>query len=504
LKYGYPVWIQMGYVNNQGEIIGHPFSTKKLDDLPVLFGGLIGALDQEITINSGDRLRVQVNDYRWYLENFIYGQNKNVPQWVIDEKTNLTTAIKNYFEAFLADGAETAPRGIMRAMGFTLLKTKIKTPKVKFDNRVSLRKKPAVEEDDRFLAAPLEKESNYLIMLRRLENMYQVDINWVVEDIYTTSIVVSPRLDPYSMAFDKKGIYDSTFDKRVHQAILGGNVRNWTFGIDAAGAANRIAVRIIDPKSGKPGDSFLLKKSTIDEILESWATVSTGKLGAAAGITPNKASDFDRIRKAKPVLESTGKLLGVITPTYDDLDKVFGRQTRTLELSISEKSLKKRLKKGRGIKTPTGKVLPYSKEALEYYMRRLHYWGADGSIMLMGNANIKEGDLIEIFDKRPKGTTVLGFKRDILRESMKSFTERFTDALKDAGVKNLAKYRKNRYLGLGIFDNIYYIWKVRHFLGPQGFWTKVWYKKQRDSVGVQKSRTFATLRERAKKQIEGI
>ena len=32
------------------------------------------------------------------------------------------------------------------------------------------------------------------------------------------------------------------------------------------------------------------------------------------------------------------------------------------------------------------------------------------------------------------------------------------------------------------YDNIYFVWKIRHYVGPPGYWTKIWFVKQRDSL----------------------
>ena len=275
LKYCYPVWIQIGYVNNLGEIVGHPFDATKRNKLPVTFAGLIGSLDQEMTMQSGDRLLVQAADFRWYFENFVLGQGIIAGDvFVIKPDMKLQDAIDKLFGAFLDDGGYTAPKAILDAMGFQLegRTYAINIPDVKFD-RVSPDKIPRRPSTELDIGDAMGV--TYLTMLQRLEEIYQVDINWIPVSIWETEIVVSPRLDPYSMLFDSSGKLDDKFDKRIHQAILGGNVRNWAFRIDAAGSVNRLLIKTVDPDSGELGDSFLLNKSTIDEILYRWKTEST-------------------------------------------------------------------------------------------------------------------------------------------------------------------------------------------------------------------------------------
>ena len=122
--------------------------------------------------------------------------------------------------------------------------------------------------------------------------------------------------------------------------------------------------------------------------------------------------------------------------------------------------------------------------------------------MIMGNANIREGDLVEVFDRRPKGTSLLGFNAEVTQQTMTSFINRFRATIESELPKgeSISTYKRNRYLGISSFTNVYYIWKVRHYLGPQGYWTKIYFKKQRDAVGTTRSKTLKTLLERAKKK----
>lgn len=506
LKYGYPVWFQIGYVDNLGQVVPHPFTQTISNDVPIVFAGLIGALDQELTMQAGDRLLLQAADYRWYFDNFQYGQGTVDDDWQLDDTDELIDVLKKFFEKFLEDGAKTAPKAIMSAMGFRILKTKIKEPKItkdNFDSHVSPKKLPQLPKDDRTIAEPMK--TTYLSILRRIENVYKVDINWRAINLYETKITVMPRLDPYSMAFKKSGKktfkLDPAFDTKVHQAVLGGNVRNWKFGIDAAGAVNRVIFKIVDPDSGEAAESFLMEKVVIDDILREWKETLGG---TPANLTPNVPKSHDDVSEAK-LTESTyntrtgTNILGAILPTASDLDRVFGKQTRAIELVISKDELKDRAK---GIRLKIrGKTIPYPKQAIEEILRRLHYWGADGSIMMMGNADIREGDLIEVFDRRPKGTTLLGFQPDTTQQTMSSFLERYKEQIQREDPKlDVTKYKKNKYLGLRMFENIFYVWKVRHYVGPQGFWTKVYFRKQRDAVLTDKSKIFKTLRERSKRR----
>ena len=498
LKYGFPVWIQIGYLDGQGRIVSHPFSDTYLEEPEIVFGGLIGSLTQEMTLQAGDRMLVQGVDYSWYFENFLLGQHGKDDTFSIQVGkggTPLEIAINDFFKYFLEDGGADAPKAIMQAMGFKVYETvSSKAPTVEFDKRVPKTKTPVKGKGTLGDAM----EDNYLTILNRLQDAYNVDINWKPQSIWETKIVVTPRLDPYSMAFDKSGKIDPLFDLKIHQAILGGNVRNWTFAVDAAGSANRLLVRVVKPETGEPEDVILLTKATIDEILEQWKQRDDLVKGVLGADLKSPSNPDVLVNEAKTKGEP---LFGVKYPTVDDLDKVFGKQTKALELIISRDAVKD---KGEGLKLPSGKVLPLSEEAVQTIVRRLHYWGAKGSVMLMGNPSIKQGDLIEVFDRRPKGTTSLGFQPDIAEKSMTSFLERYKTRLEEIKKGLSTNYKKTRYLGMAEWDNVYYVWKVDHYLGPEGYWTKVHYVKQRDAITASRSQVFKTMRERAKKKKEDI
>lgn len=501
LKVGFPIWFQLGYVNNVGKLVSHPFDMDEKLHLPVLFAGLIGALDQEITMESGDRLLVMAAGFRWYFVNFTIGQTKivggkiSIKNYDIAPTTTLEDAITVFFERFLEDGGKTAPKGILSAMGInpsSVVGTKDPI-NLKWDELVDKDKLPTTDK----LTMGKPMKDNYLTALSRLENLYQVDINWVAENTHDTVIQISPRLDPHTMATKSARMNKEDIDKKIHQIVLGGNVRNWTFGVDAVGTVNRLAIKIVDPASGEVNDTFLMSKKDIGIILEEWSqasghTTKRPRRKIGLGLIPGSSRLTGFV--------SASSVHGAFLQSDDDMSSVFGDQTRLLELVLSRDEAKSATAPGPAIPdrspTPGGSArsiykIPYSLEAMENILRRLHYWGTRGSVMIMGNADVHDGDLIEVFDKRPKGTTLLGFDAGVTTEVMSSFKDRIAEKQKAS---------TNQCLGLAVFKNIYYIWKVCHYFGPQGYWTKIWFVKQRDALGVSKSAIFQSMRKRSKRK----
>jgi hypothetical protein len=59
-----------------------------------------------------------------------------------------------------------------------------------------------------------------------------------------------------------------------------------------------------------------------------------------------------------------------------------------------------------------------------------------------------------------------------------SIAEKVEEIHNDSAVSELYKGER---LGIIAYENIYFIWKIRHYVGPPGYWTKVWFVKQRDA-----------------------
>jgi len=500
LKCGFPVWVMLGYINKMGEVVGHPFDTEKHTSLPIVFSGLIGSLDQELTINAGDRLLVEAASQRWYFSHFKYGigRKEETNKLTVKLDATLEITLNNFFTEFYNDKGATIPEAILSVLGITISHDEKKLPtlidrykpNIKFHPKVDKNKLPVkTAENDLGLAL----KDNYLTILKRIENLYQVDINWEAQDLLTTNIIVTPRLDPYNMIFDEHDKVNEAFELRIHQMILGGNVRDCSFRIDAEGSINQILISIVDPDTAEISDSLLLTKSTMDQILTEWKERSFAKTSKKP-LIDIEGKDLIEKRDAQ---SKNPTLRGLIRPANDDMERVFGKKTRVLNLTISKHDIEN--KEG-GTTLSTGETIPYPREALEAIVRRLHYWGARGSAMMMGNAQIREGDLVEIFDRRPKGTTLLGFNMNVTGMSLTPFIERFKSIANDSVLRTTAsRYSKEQYLGLSLFDNIYYIWKVKHYFGPEGYWTKIWFIKQRDALSESKSSIFKNMVKHSKK-----
>lgn len=110
---------------------------------------------------------------------------------------------------------------------------------------------------------------------------------------------------------------------------------------------------------------------------------------------------------------------------------------------------------------------------------RYKYFGMRGAVYMIGIPKARIGDLIRISDIRTKDG--FGANTDVIIDLSKSAQEMVKKAINDtfasAGIKTKRKYITPdiKYLGLKGIEDIYYIWKVRHYMGIEGWDTKLFF-----------------------------
>ncbi len=87
--------------------------------------------------------------------------------------------------------------------------------------------------------------------------------------------------------------------------------------------------------------------------------------------------------------------------------------------------------------------------------------------MMIGNSNIHEGDLIRVIDIRQKGG-VMNTSSAAVGDLTKSIAEKVDEIQSEVKTRNKIQ-RAN--LSISAFENVYFAWKVKHYLGPSGLWT---------------------------------
>lgn len=457
LKLGFPIWVYAGYIDqgiiSGGNIVGHPFMDKKLDHIPLIFSGFIGALIQEIK-ESGDRMIIQAVGYEWYLTKFRYIEEDGLITFPTLQ--SIESVINSIFEIFYEAGGGTMPDIIAKAM--RLDKTERCKPTMRYvygatPTMIAIDPVDIIEEADLMIIG--QNGDDFRTILNRVERSFRVDIDWDVHGYLT----IRGRDDPFKRVkkFVERDKEISPYPK-LHEAILGGNVRNWEFAVDVSETSSGIILRAVKPGSGEAAETHIINETDIAEL------IGYNELGIG----------------------------NIALHTSDDYFHLFGANTKALEVQhktraedeeltgkfVDVAATEKRKAYTRQITNP--EAYPWSKDALAEYAKRLHYWGMRGSAMIMGNASVREGDLVRVTDIRPKGDTVLNMNLQAARDAASDIAQRVKDIFGEKGRRKISDPTKVA-LALEMFDNVYYIWKVRQYVGPTGFWTKIWFIKQRDA-----------------------
>lgn len=522
LKVGFPIWIYAGYMDQFGNIVSHPFDPRPQYHIPLVFAGFIGAISQEITEGAGDRMQLQLVGYMWYLENFTL-ETTDILQ--VEMGTKLEVAIGRLFFEFYRSGGSKIPKIVKKALRLTRSKlgageieveaplstfqaadtatigrtpylsdtTHTFKPAVRYIYGASKSTTPVRSNSDNEEGVPAVilgvRGQNFGTIMQSIEVYYDVDIEWDVHGYLT----VHGKEDPYTRMLEKKGKRGTIkktgekgdyggHDIRVHDAIIGGNVRNLEMSVAAEGVASGLRLTVHSPSTSHPAETYIFDQTDIEEILRDWEK---------EGTTEEALTD-----KFDPIFGTVGQK---VSPKKSDMYQLFGDRTFALDvIHYSTKAptlgkdyivLAERVEllddEGKVIETEPADVtflrdkiqVPWPKRALQALFRRLKYWGMRGSAMMIGNSHIREGDLLRITDVRPKGS-VLNVDLNAYRNTTRSIAEKVGEILDEEGPRRT--YRRER-LGIEAFDNIYFIWKIRHYVGPPGYWTKVYFVKQRDA-----------------------
>jgi hypothetical protein len=124
---------------------------------------------------------------------------------------------------------------------------------------------------------------------------------------------------------------------------------------------------------------------------------------------------------------------------------------------------------------------PYEEDAssvIEQIIEYFRYYGMRGTVFMMGNPKIRCGDVLRLTDIRSFGITGISDKTVIDQLSKEiQYTANNTSMAGDpAGDSEFERSFRLK----NLIDH-YYIWKVVHYIGPDGFKTKIFYTKERDS-----------------------
>lgn len=495
LKVGFPIWIYAGYIDQSGNVVKHPFDPMPRNHIPLVFAGFIGAISQEITEGAGDRMQLQCVGYLWYLENFSL-ETEDILQIGMD--TPIEVAIQRLFDEFYRSGGYSIPDIVKKAMrlkekiaiteklttavmipGTEYLAITLNTfkPSVRYiyGSSKSMTPKKSNNKEGGFSSVILGiRGSSFKSIMQTIEWSYCVDIEWDVHGYLT----VHGKADPYHRMVDKEGKVDERHIPRVHDAVIGGNIKNLDMSVSAEHVASGLRLTIHSPDTSHASETYVFTMSDIDRVLKDWEEEARKtKEPITDELTPTLIAG----KKALVTDNDLFRLFGNKTFALDVIQFTTDHPTLGSDYLVLEEDVETSVDEPGVVEIEYANkkiIVPWPKEALQVLFRRLKYWGMRGSAMMIGNSNIREGDLLRITDVRPKGG-ILNVNLGAYRTVVSSIAEKVEEIRNDSAVSEL--YKGSR-LGIIAFENVYFIWKIRHYVGPPGYWTKVWFVKQRDSL----------------------
>lgn len=438
IKHGYPIWVYMGYLDKSDNIISHPFDDTKYNVIPLVFGGVIAGMTQDKTA-AGSRILINAMGYNWYLSRFTHDK-----KMVETNNCNIITAFDRLFNAFHASGGDKIPP-IMETV-LRLDKT-TSIPQIRYIYGAHKDMQPInISSNQQGWITLMEKDWTILQGLMNIERIYGVDIEWEQNGYLT----VHGRRDPLTRVIKQ----DKSSDERIHNVVVGGNVLNIEHHTDSTGIVSNIIIVIKDHTS-LPSNIFPLNRDFIRAVLINEYVELFGVKDKKSAIEVFETETFNLFPGRSITINLTALASADVKESeYDFLD-IHG---------ITDKKLRP----------------PISRKLLAGIIKRIYFWGIKGSAMIVGNPFIREGDIVQVTDiSTDRSDTFIDF--NATRDVLESLSERLK-TLRTSDIKKLEHIsdRVNPSYGIPSFTNIFYIWKVTHYLGEKGFWTKIHFVKQRE------------------------
>ena len=441
LLLGFPLRISFGFINISGDFIQHPYAKTTKKCIPD-FTGITAALTQEIfatdSESGGDRFQVTAVGFEHLLGNTICD---NFEFQAGDKLVNVLARLLYYWATGTENTSPGVTRwpipiltaiGIMNPAGKELRSIKqIENSIVFVDVKKSITVRyggsiPGLTKDvnesflDVLVALSTEEYTNTQISFNHYGKLCVQGLEVSSIDIATTH--------PSQQSENRI---------RVHDAVVGSNILHLYMNASMEQMSNVVDTFAINV--GSSAEEPVIKRLTLDQL--------------------PTLDHPDRLPKA--YLKKVPNL-----STYDSEDQVvkyygpgsaFGRGNPIFLYGQDQTSLES----------------TWHKDYLESLVERNKYWGMRGGIYMLANPKIHVGDVIRVTDLRLRSGETLPSK-------MIKFGTAVTSAIKDELENKFStkSTRKNRRLGLESIEDIYYVWKLRHYIGQKMFTTKVFLIKE--------------------------
>jgi len=437
---GFPIRLTLGFINIDGDFIRHPYEgpISTFGDVPPDFTGMLGALTEELT-GSGDLFQGTFVGFEYLLKKFA------VTNFKIPEKTSLAKILADILRRVAVKDIEdqkgkfvraemarvAAP--ILDAMG--VLKDSARGRGIRTVPDIA---KNSIDYVDTFTGTSIKTPSystghKGVKGYRTFLDIVNILRNETNTDIYFNEygrLTIAGKARVARVAEQGSRVHGRV---RVHDAAKGANILHFRRTVDLSQVHNKV---------------IMMRQS-------STASASPPQMDFVPAISLSRyvpASDIDLIVKKDEVMQ------------YYGLEPDFG----TVPVYYYDDVVPE----GTGLDDPIKEML----------RDRHRYYGMQGTCYMIGNPKMRAGDVLRVSDLRDFGVPGQNIGANIrfdktIKQAIDQIKSTFT---------TMDDYEKaeagERLLRLKTGVGLYYIWKVIHYIGPDGFTSKVFFVKESDAL----------------------
>jgi len=462
IECGYPIRVSMGFLTPEGHFIQHPYEKAlTAGKIYPIFTGIVAAMTQEI-VSTGDRFQITCYGFEYLLSqarclSFTATKGEHLRDvfarllrqfaQMADHFVNEEEAIKT-FGPLATKESPKWPVPILRAMGIIAGKTDKVSAKSVIRRNIRLLncdRAPRLLQD--FDTANLKKKkggSSYFDVIKAmsprppstLDEQLKVALGDTLKNFYSRHLfffdyqgratIMGQFMSTTEIAAGTKRPTHDRDRVRVHDAVIGSNVIHLQMNTTLDMSAGAIDLYYLDPSPGVGPPSFTPASSEHTPSFSVSGQLETDAMryyGPGSHWGRHDIFLFDQ---------------GDTATSVEDLDEI-----------------------------------------LEMIGNRFKHLGMRGSSYMAANVKMQVGDVLRVVDIRDKegfGTSV-GATIDLGVEAAtkikSAIVKRFPSLDKD---KRLLGKTVN--LGLKGVEDIYWIWKVRHYVGQNEITSKAFFVKE--------------------------
>lgn len=427
LPLGFPIQISIGFIDMDGNFRRHPSEApiSTYGNVPPDFTGILGAMTQE-TFTSGDFFQGTFVGFEYLLSRF--SPQEKFPIKSREPVTRTLARMLRWLATRsimhstvkmrkVTSGEATIGIPILRAMG------------VMQQKGTRILSTEEIRKNITFIDMPKYGRISKRTIPDFGESKIRLIYTWAsfrevlkyVEELTNTSIYFNAYGRLTVSGWPKvREIATKKYDRiRVHDAVIGNNVIHHQATIDLSQIMNRVVIHNVF--SGINAESPTMKLAY-----------------------PNKGVLMERDEVTRYYAEDDIGSVGVNEVYYYDDVEIAGPD-----------------------------VIDIKERMIDHY----RYYGMRGTCFMVGNPKIRTGDVLRLSDIRSTEITGINNQQAVAQLSKEA---QFTiDNVDSTGLKWDPLIEKSFKLKTGL--DHFYIWKVVHYIGPDGFKTKVFYMKEHGS-----------------------